>query len=313
MRRSTSWAARWAAHSAAAILAAMVLTGATLPESPPLPAQKPAEPKAEATPDTPVATPRPRPATDDPPAGKTPSGDRRDAGTSEAKPDEGSGQKAQESREAKPEEQDAPAATTPEAEPEPKISAVVAEDPAKFEACLRDLKALGAQFETQEPIKDEDGVCGIEKPILMTQALPGVALSDPSPMRCEAALALSHWLKDTVQPTLALALPDQKITGVRNAPAYTCRKRNGAETGKISEHARGNAIDIIGLDLSNGEPVAMTPKAEDPTLTGAFQRTITAGACLHFTTVLSPGSDATHQDHLHLDVLERKGGYRYCR
>jgi len=35
--------------------------------------------------------------------------------------------------------------------------------------------------------------------------------------------------------------------------------------------------------------------------------------CLFFRTVLSPGSDATHQDHLHLDVLERKGGYLYCR
>jgi hypothetical protein len=46
---------------------------------------------------------------------------------------------------------------------------------------------------------------------------------------------------------------------------------------------------------------------------GAFQRTVTAGACLHFRTVLAPGSDPTHQDHLHLDILERDSGYRYCR
>ncbi|MBC7084727.1 MAG: extensin family protein, partial [Firmicutes bacterium] len=36
-------------------------------------------------------------------------------------------------------------------------------------------------------------------------------------------------------------------------------------------------------------------------------------ACLYFTTVLSPGSDDAHKDHLHLDVIERKSGYRFCR
>jgi hypothetical protein len=28
--------------------------------------------------------------------------------------------------------------------------------------------------------------------------------------------------------------------------------------------------------------------------------------------VLDPESDAAHETHFHLDVLERKGGYRYC-
>ncbi|WP_165218354.1 extensin family protein [Affinirhizobium pseudoryzae] len=287
----------------AAALAAIMLTGAGLPDTPPLPTDKPDVSGPQNPPETPVATPRPKPSPDTPASGETPTAQERD----KAEPDEPKDTAA-------PTPEPKPESTTDAEKPkEPVVSAIVAEDPVKLESCLRDLKALGAEFEPQEPIKDDDGVCGIERPILMTKALPGVPMSDPSPMRCEAALALSHWLKDTVQPTLALALPDRTLTGVRNAPGYTCRKRNGAETGKISEHARGNAIDIIGLDLSKGEPVIMTPKMEDPTLTGAFQRTITAGACLHFTTVLSPGSDATHQDHLHLDVLERNGGYRYCR
>ena len=38
-----------------------------------------------------------------------------------------------------------------------------------------------------------------------------------------------------------------------------------------------------------------------------------AAACLYFTTVLSPGSDETHRDHMHLDGMKRTGGYRYCR
>uniref|UniRef100_UPI002617FC8A extensin family protein n=1 Tax=uncultured Rhizobium sp. TaxID=155567 RepID=UPI002617FC8A len=43
------------------------------------------------------------------------------------------------------------------------------------------------------------------------------------------------------------------------------------------------------------------------------QRSLNAMACLYFTTVLSPGSDAAHQDHLHLDVIKRNSGFRYCR
>ena len=39
---------------------------------------------------------------------------------------------------------------------------------------------------------------------------------------------------------------------------------------------------------------------------------IRGAACLYFTTVLGPGSNAAHDDHLHLDVKARNGGYRIC-
>ncbi len=56
-------------------------------------------------------------------------------------------------------------------------------------------------------------------------------------MRCETALTLSHWLKETAEPALEVAKPGRKITVVNNAPGYSCRLRNNADTGKISEHA----------------------------------------------------------------------------
>ncbi|MFA7414713.1 MAG: extensin family protein [Rhizobium sp.] len=45
----------------------------------------------------------------------------------------------------------------------------------------------------------------------------------------------------------------------------------------------------------------------------AFRLALNAAACLYFTTVLSPGSDDTHRDHMHLDVMRRTGGHRYWR
>lgn len=188
---------------------------------------------------------------------------------------------------------------------------LVKEDPEELKACLADLAAIGAKFEPTDPIDDGNG-CGIEHPIDVAEVLPGVALGGAT-MRCKTALTMAHWLKDTVQPAMTIAMPGRRIVGLVPGSTYQCRLRNSAATGKISEHARGNAYDVAAFKLDNGERMEMKPRTEDSTMEGAFQRTATAGACLHFTTVLSPGSDAAHETHLHLDVLERKGGYRYCR
>ncbi|MFD0463084.1 extensin family protein [Microvirga aerilata] len=45
----------------------------------------------------------------------------------------------------------------------------------------------------------------------------------------------------------------------------------------------------------------------------AFQAAVQKAACPIFTTVLGPGSDAAHGDHLHLDLRQRKGDYRICQ
>lgn len=197
----------------------------------------------------------------------------------------------------------------PEASPAP--PPLVVEDPDELKACLADLQSMGTKFTAVDPINEGDG-CGIEKPIDVAEVLPGISTGNAT-MRCKTAQSLAHWLKDTVQPAMNIAMPGRHIVGITPGSTYACRLRNNASTGKISEHARGNAFDVAAFTFDNGEKMELTPRQEDSTMEGAFQRTITAGACLHFTTVLSPGSDAAHETHLHLDVIERKGGYRYCR
>ncbi|MBB3354446.1 hypothetical protein FHT70_004398 [Rhizobium sp. BK049] len=186
------------------------------------------------------------------------------------------------------------------------------ESDAEHAECTAALQALGVVFKEAPRIDDGNG-CGIDKPIIVSEALPGIALKPEATMRCPAALALARWIKESVIPAAAAALPGQgRITSVNQATSYMCRLRNGAGTGKISEHARGNAIDIASFHFEKGEDVAVRSRREDSTLTGAFQRTVSAAGCLYFTTVLDPESDAAHETHFHLDVIERKGGYRYC-
>ena len=35
-------------------------------------------------------------------------------------------------------------------------------------------------------------------------------------------------------------------------------------------------------------------------------------ACARFSTVLGPGSDGHHEEHIHVDLAERRGGYKMC-
>lgn len=190
---------------------------------------------------------------------------------------------------------------------------IMAEDPAAYSQCLVDLKAEGAEFIEKPKIDDGDG-CGIDKPLEVTVILPGVTLKPKGTLRCAAALELSQWLKTVVIPAADQALPDKgKLKAVDQASTYICRNRNSLATGKMSEHAKGNAIDIAGLEFEKGPvPMKIVPDSE-PTLPGAFQRTVNASACLYFTTVLAPGADETHKDHLHLDLIKRRNDYRVCQ
>ena len=178
-------------------------------------------------------------------------------------------------------------------------------------ACRMELKATGASFDEAPAINDGQA-CGMDKPILLKGLPGGIKVEPEATVRCDTALQLARWMDGAVKPSLEAAMPGETISTLSQASAYVCRNRNGAAEGKISEHAFGNAIDIAGFTLKSGKTITIRPADKEPTLEGAFQRAITEAACLYFTTVLDPGSDAAHQNHLHLDVKERRGGYRYC-
>ncbi len=192
-------------------------------------------------------------------------------------------------------------------------SQIEAVDPKAYAACITGLKAIGATFSETSRIA-EGPSCGIDRPVEVEELLPGIRLMPKGVLRCETALQLSRLTRDLLIPAASATFRDQpKLTGIQQASTYVCRKRNGAEDGKLSEHALGNGIDIAGLHFGKEDIPVILAKQDDGTPEAAFQRAFNAMACLYFTTVLSPGSDATHQDHMHLDVIKRKSGFRYCR
>lgn len=269
------------------LLSSLILTGASLPKYGPIPAEKPPTGAgAEAT----LPTPEKKPAA---PADATKDGERPAAEEKDPQADDKAGG-----------ETDHRPVTYPP---------VQSENAAEYAKCLSELRALGATFAEIKRIDDGKG-CGIDKPLDVTSILPSVELAPKGLMRCEAALALARWTKEAVQPAAEVAFDKTiKIKVLNQASAYVCRLRNNATSGKISEHAHGNAVDVASFSLSDGTTIAIQPRDEDGTMEGAFQRAVTASACLYFKTVLDPGSDAAHETHLHLDVIDRTNDYRYCR
>lgn len=190
------------------------------------------------------------------------------------------------------------------------------EDPAELRACRAALVRIGAQFEQLSPITPTDTAqdgCGIDTPFSVTEILPDLALSPAGEMRCETALQLARWVKREVLPAARILARHGKLLSIGHASTYVCRSRNNAQEADISEHARGNAIDIASFTFEDGTTVRVSPKSGDGDAEEAFQKAAGSGACLYFTTVLGPGADPYHDDHLHLDVIVRESGYRLCQ
>lgn len=177
-------------------------------------------------------------------------------------------------------------------------------------SCSKALSTLGVTAVSVDPIRS--GSCGIPAPVEVA-ALGGgaVKLSMKAVVNCDLASTLAGFMRDVVDP-LARQKLGAGVTDIRVAAAYHCRTRNGVAGAKLSEHAKGNAIDISAFKVK-GEWIEVGGK--NGLAQAAFLREVRKSACGPFTTVLGPGSDAYHSDHFHFDLARRgqSGRSLYCR
>ncbi|MPZ58772.1 MAG: extensin [Rhizobiales bacterium] len=191
----------------------------------------------------------------------------------------------------------------------PAAPGTVAVPAAKPSACQLSLQAI-AVFSPEPPMKGA-GQCGIADPVrLVAVILPDqarVAVHPPAALRCEMAAAVTHWIRDDMAPVAAkLGAP---LRGIENFDSYDCRGRNRVFGARMSEHGRGNAIDIRAVKLDSGAITYLT----DPHVAETVRNELRRSACGRFMTVLGPGSDGYHENHIHLDLAERRSGYRLCQ
>jgi hypothetical protein len=155
------------------------------------------------------------------------------------------------------------------------------------------------------------GDCGAPDAVqLQAIVLPDqtkVAVTPAATLRCAMAEQVSQWIREDVAPSLAKFAPPLRV--LDNYDSYECRGRNRMRAAALSEHGRADALDVRAFRLADGREFRLTDIGVDKD----WREKIKASACARFTTVLGPGSDGYHEEHIHIDLAERRNGYKLCQ
>jgi hypothetical protein len=131
-----------------------------------------------------------------------------------------------------------------------------AELAAGLRECVRLLAPVAAEVTLEEPIKH--GQCGTPAPLLLRSAgaVAKVKL-DPAPMmNCRLAAQLTRWVDTVLQPAAREVL-GSPITRIVGASSYACRNIYHRPEGPLSEHAKGNAVDIAAFVTADGRKISV--------------------------------------------------------
>ena len=194
----------------------------------------------------------------------------------------------------KPDQQAAPA---PQPTPQPSACRLALTDAIAIAPSIPDIKGAGG--------------CGGEDLVrLEAIVLPDkrrVSVKPAAILRCTMASALAEWIRSDIAP-LAERL-GSTVSDLDNFDSFECRGRNRVVGAQLSEHGRANALDVRAFKFADGSLISLT----DRTVPRGLRESVLHSACTRFPTVLGPGSDWYHEDHIHLDLMERRGNYRICQ
>jgi extensin-like protein len=138
-----------------------------------------------------------------------------------------------------------------------------------------------------------------------------VAVKPAATLACPIVSVLDKWLADSVQPA-AQRWFGARVVEIKQISAYSCRGMNGSPGAHISEHAFGNALDIAAFTLADGRRITVKEGWHGMPEEQGFLRDVQAAACREFNTVLAPGSNVYHYDHIHVDLMRRASRQLVC-
>jgi len=125
---------------------------------------------------------------------------------------------------------------------------------------------------------------------------------------CALTSAIALWEKYVVQPAAVKHL-NTDISRITHYGIYSCRRVNNSSSGRPSQHATANAIDIAGFTLDSGQQITLVRDWGKDSDAGRFLKDVRDGSCGIFKGVLGPDYNTAHRDHFHLDL----GPYNICR
>lgn len=176
--------------------------------------------------------------------------------------------------------------------------------------CLGDLKAAAIRFQSL-PNQDSGGGCHTIDTIKLLDF--GTDATNLGAMTCPLAASFSAWARYAARPAAKLYLGSDLVR-IETMGTYSCRNIGGGRSGRLSEHAHANAVDVSAFVLRDGRRVSVLDGWSGPQAERNFLRRLHASACKRFGTVLGPNYNAAHANHLHFDMAKSMNdGSSYCR
>ena len=182
------------------------------------------------------------------------------------------------------------------------------------QACLSQRLVQPTAYMAQSSRIDGPGACGMDHPFKVSAFANGeVGLKSRVTLACPIIPRIDQWLDEIVRPAAMMYFGTRLLD--LKAGSYSCRPRNNQRGAKLSEHSFGNALYVMGFALADGREVSVVKGWKGNPAEQEFLREVFVGACRYFTTVLGPGSDAHHHDHLHIDLARHdpRGYRRVCK
>jgi len=182
--------------------------------------------------------------------------------------------------------------------------------PASERACRQRLQKLGVKFR-DVPRISRGRSCGIEWPVELSGLSGGIQIKPAAQVNCQITEAFARWVKQELVPSTRMRYLSG-VSAIHQMSSYSCRTMNSQRGAAMSEHAKGNAIDVGKIVLTSGKAIAIEKKGFFAFREKGLLKSVRGDSCKYFSTVLGPGSDRFHKDHFHFDLRARKSGYRHC-
>ena len=192
--------------------------------------------------------------------------------------------------------------------PEPPRSAELSTQ--QVRQCMASLKTKSVRF-SGLPDKSFNGGCRTIDTIKLMDF--GTPTTNLGAMTCPLADNFTDWARYAVGPAAKLYLKSE-VVRIETMGTFNCRNINGGQSGKLSQHAFANAVDVSAFVLRDGRRISVLDGWRGSGEEQAFLRRLHQSACKRFGTVLGPDYNSAHANHFHFDMAQSmSNGTTFCR
>ncbi len=178
-------------------------------------------------------------------------------------------------------------------------------DPAALRQCIARLDRIVARYALL-PDRSFAGDCSALGSVQLRDI--GTPTTNLGAMTCPLAYAFTLWVQSDLQVP-AMGEFGSPVVRIETFGTYNCRSIAGSPTGRLSEHAYANAVDVAAFVLKDGRRISVLGGWSGDARESRFLKSVRTAACRRFNTVLSPDYNEAHRDHFHFDM----GRGPFCR